>query len=267
VRLGRGFSAYRSGCLKSFLGNVTEALESLTTRFTAKDIMTSKSQLVCALDSEAAPEVSAANPDFSVIPIKKDNQLTAYFERDARRTRPIEVADLVSDGTTLIDMVDILQRRGFSFVLTGQHISGYIHYSDLNHQLVKWTFYVMLEAVERLTLEALQPADERAYMREKLGPDRFKQIEGMYKRAGDNGRNLMTYLNVADILRMAVSDGLLQLEETSIKMMKQIRDWSAHVLYDLPDETAVGTLATAKRECLRLLDGMSRAAGASPSLT
>lgn len=245
--------------------NVTEALKHLTTRFTAKDIMTPKQQLICAPDAEKAPQVSGSYPDFSIIPITNDGDLTAYFERDTRRAEAIEVADLVSDGTTLIDMVDILQTRGFSFVLTHQRIDGYVHYSDLNHQLVKWTFYVMLEAVERLTLEALRPADERAYIMKKLGSDRFRQIEAMYKRAGDNGRNLMTYLNLADILRLAVSEGSLQLDEASIKMMKQVRDWAAHVLYDLPDETARCTLVTVKRECLRLLDGMNRAAGAATS--
>lgn len=73
--------------------------------------------------------------------------------------------------TTLLNMVDILQGRAFSFVLTHQRIDGYVHYSDLNHQIVKWTFYVMLEAVERLALENLRPGDERAYLKEKLSPE------------------------------------------------------------------------------------------------
>lgn len=245
--------------------NVTKALKHLTARFTVKDVMTPKSRLISAPDAETAPGVAAAYPDFSVIPIKKDNELAAYFERDTRRTQPIEVSDLVSDGTTLIDMVDILQVRKFSFVLSHQRIGGYVHYSDLNHQLVKWTFYVMLEAVERQTLEGVRFVDERAYIIEELGLDRFKQIEAMYKRAGDNGRNLMTYLNLADILRLAVRNGSLQLDEPSIKMMKQVRDWAAHVLYDLPDETAVCTLGTVKAECLRVLASMDGTAAAATS--
>lgn len=63
----------------------------------------------------------------------------------------------------------------------------------------------------------------------------------------------MTYLNFADILRLAVSDGALRVDEPSIKLMKLIRDWAAHVLYDLTDENAVRNLATVKRESLRLL--------------
>jgi hypothetical protein len=65
----------------------------------------------------------------------------------------------------------------------------------------------------------------------------------------------MTYLNLGDILRLAVSDSTVQLDEASIKMMKGVRDWAAHVLSDLDPETAVRNLATVKRECLRLLGG------------
>jgi hypothetical protein len=104
-----------------------------------------------------------------------------------------------------------------------------------------------------LALENLRPGDERASLKEKLGPERFTQIEGMYERAGDNGKSLMTYLNLADILRLAVSDGAIQLDETSIRLIKDVRDWAAHVLYDLSAETAVRNLAIVKRECLRLL--------------
>src|SRR5438045_6480743 len=107
--------------------DVTNALKHLTTTFTVKDIMTSKSRLICAVDDEAAAEVSAAYPDFSVIPIMKDGELTAFFERDTKRLRPIEVGDLVSEGTTILNLVNILEGRAFSFVLTHQRIDGYVH--------------------------------------------------------------------------------------------------------------------------------------------
>src|SRR5579864_6285761 len=156
--------------------NIQDALKHLTSTFTVKDIMTHKSRLVCATNAENAPSVSAAYPDFSIIPIKEaGGELTAYYERDPRRAQPIRVDDLVSDGTTLLDLVEILQNRGFSFVLSQQNIHGYVHYSDLNHQMVKWTFYVLLEAVERLVLENLRPDDERAYLEKRLG-QRYKQI-------------------------------------------------------------------------------------------
>ncbi len=232
--------------------SVTDALKHLTTTFTVKDIMTPGARLTVGHDAESAAIASASHPDFTVIPIKKDGVLCAYFERDSRETKPIGIGDLISDGTTLLELIEVLRGREFSFVLTNRRIDGYIHYSDLNHQLVKWTFYVMLEAVERLALDSLRIADEGAYLEKRLGPDRFKQIAHMYKRAGDKGRSLLTYLNIADILLLATHDGTLSVESASIPLIRQIRNWTTHP-FDLPADTGVEHLAAVKAECLRLL--------------
>lgn len=58
--------------------------------------------------------------------------------------------DLISDGTKLLDIVEFLEEREVAFVLSHRHIDGYVHFSDFNHHLVKLTFYVILEAAERL---------------------------------------------------------------------------------------------------------------------
>lgn len=58
--------------------------------------------------------------------------------------------DLISDGTKLLDLVEFLEEREVAFVLSHRHIDGYVHFSDFNHHLVKLTFYVILEAAERL---------------------------------------------------------------------------------------------------------------------
>ena len=219
--------------------NLTEVLKHLTTTFTVKDIMTPEPRLVCAPDLQTAPAVSAANPDFSVIPVKLCGALSGYFERDSKRTSNIEVADLISDGTNLLDLIDVFEKRAFSFVLTNRTIAGYVHYSDLNHQVMKWTFYVMLEAVERLALDSLTPSDETKYLEQRLKGDRFQQVLQSYKRAGDNGRSLFTYLNIADILRLAVSEHAFVLTEESIVLMKEVRNWASHAIADLAPITAV----------------------------
>jgi hypothetical protein len=242
--------------------DLTNALKHLMTTFTVKDVMTPDVRLVCATHSEIAPAISAANPDFSVIPITRDGVLFAYFERDTRRSDAIAVSDLISDGTKLLDLVEIFEAREFSFVLTNRRINGYVHYSDLNHQIMKWTFYVMLEAVERSALDSLRPTDESNYLEAKLGLERFNQILQTYKRAGDNGRSLLTYLNIADILRLAVLEGTFQLDEKTILLMKDVRNWAAHVILDLPPVSAVRSLAVVKRECLRLLGSVQTEAAA-----
>jgi hypothetical protein len=234
-----------------------ETLKRIAATFTVKDMMVPRAGLVCADDEEHAAKISHDNPDFNVIPIRQNGKLTGYFERDSRNTKRIELDDLISDGTSLLDLVEILEDRQFSFVLSHRHIEGYVHYSDLNHHLVKLAFYVILEALERVALDSIQGRDDRDSLRRDLDPKRFEQIEGAYKRTGDAARSLVSYLNISDLLRLAAKAGTIQVEEDVLKVMKDMRDGAAHVSKNLASSYAdVRKLAHVKRECLRVLGAM-----------
>ena len=234
--------------------SIEEALERLAVTFTVRDIMVPVSSLVCAEGADPS-SVSMANPDFSLIPIRQQGKLTGYFERDTRYTKEIKVNDIISGTTSLLDLVEFLEEREFAFVLNRREIDGYVHYSDLNHQLVKLTFYMILEAVERLGLDSLPTVkDSDKYLSEHLGWQRFQQIAAQYKKAGNAARSLFSYLNIADILNLAVKEGSFQLEDHVIRDMKRMRNGAAHVLANLvSDYDDVKKLADVKRESLRLL--------------
>jgi hypothetical protein len=162
--------------------------------------------------------------------------------------------DLIADGTSLLDLVEILEERQFSFVLHRNKIEGYVHFSDLNHQLVKLAFHVILEALERVALNSIQSRSDRESLKRDLDPVRFKQIEGAYKRAGRAARNLVSYLNLSDILRLAAMTGPISVEDRHIKAMKKVRDGAAHGSENLVSSyDDVTRLADVKRECLRVL--------------
>jgi hypothetical protein len=229
-------------------------LNRLAIAFTVRDIMTPCEELVCAADDTQAGKVSDNNPDFDVIPIQQDGTLIGYFERKSGRTTRITPSDLISDGTNLLDLVDILEVRQFSFVLSRHKIEGYVHYSDLNHQLMKLTYYVILQALERMALNSIQGRNDRESLQRDLDPLRFNQIDEAYKRAGHAARDLVSYLNLSDILRLAAKTGPICVEDRLIKAMKEVRDGAAHVLENLVSSyDDVTRLANVKRECLRVL--------------
>ncbi len=216
--------------------------------------MTPRTGLVCAANDMQAARVSDDNPDYDVIPIQQGGTLTGYFERKPRRARKIAPADLIADGTSLLDLVEILKQRQFSFVLSRQKVEGYVHYSDLNHQLVKLTFYVMLEALERTALNSIHSTSDRESLKKDLPEQRFEQIEKAYKRAGRAARNLLGYLNLSDILQLAAKRGHMSVEDRFIKAIKKVRDGAAHSTENLVSSyDDVKTLANVKRECLRVL--------------
>jgi hypothetical protein len=233
-----------------------ETLKRLAITFAVRDIMIPKAGLVCAADEIDAATVSKDHPDFSVVPLRRNAKLTGYFLRDSQTSREINLNDLISDGTSLLDLVEIFEDREFSFVLTHREIAGYVHFSDLNHHLVKLTFYVILEALERHALSSIPQTNDREYLSKTLDPVRFTQIDKQYKRDGDAARSLFNYLNISDILRLAVQAGTLALDDYVIKAMKEIRDGAAHASETIvADFEAVKKVATVKRECLRVLGG------------
>ena len=234
--------------------HIEETLNRLARAFTVKDIMTPRAELVCAADNRQARSVSHDNPDYDVIPIQKGGALTAYFERITGKTKRIGPTVLIADGTSLLDLVDILEERQFSFVLSGQTIEGYVHFSDLNHQLVKLTFYIILQTLERMALNSMQGRTHGETLRKELDPRRFKQIENSYKRAGRAARDLVSYLNLSDILQLAARMGSVSVEVGLIKAMKKIRDGAAHGSENLVSSyDDVARLAHVKRESLRVL--------------
>jgi hypothetical protein len=233
---------------------VKETLKRLSISFTTRDIMIPHRELMCAGSESQAEMVSKANPDFSIIPIRRKGKLHGYFERDTHITREIALSDLLSDGTSLLDLVEIFEERQFCFILSHRQIAGYVHFSDLNHHLVKFTFYVILEALERKLLNAIQREDDKEYLSRNLDPDRFEQIVRQYKRHGDAARNLFSYLNISDILQLAAKTHKLQIESDTIKAAKRFRNGAAHPSLNLvANYHEVKKLGTVKRECLRIL--------------
>jgi hypothetical protein len=235
-----------------------ETLKRLAITFTVKDIMIPSAALVCAGDESEAAKVSNGNPDFNVIPIKREGKLGGYFERDSHIAREITLNDLISDGTSLLDLVEILEERQFSFILSHRQIAGYAHFSDLNHHLVKLAFYVILEALERHVLSSIQgrDANDKEFLSKNLNPNRFPRISEQYKRDGDAARSLYNYLNISDILHLAVKTGKLQIDNDAIREAKQVRDAAAHALENIvADYEGVKRLGRVKRECLRILGG------------
>lgn len=107
-------------------------LNRLAVAFTVRDIMTANTELVCGDGNGNAAKQSDANPDFDVITIRRNGRLTGYLERKSRSKKRITPSDLLSDGTSLLDLVEILETRQFAFVLSRESIEGYVHFSDLN---------------------------------------------------------------------------------------------------------------------------------------
>src|SRR2546422_8961439 len=118
-------------------------LSDLARTFTVRQIMVPERKLVRGHDETDAVRLLEQYPDFDVIPIPKSGEITGFQERGASAPHELTREDVVSDGTSVFDLVDVIAKRRHVFVLTGQSIGGYVHFSDLNN-LVKIPFFALL---------------------------------------------------------------------------------------------------------------------------
>lgn len=132
-------------------------LKRLSQTFSVKDIMISKEKLIIAEDFDEAKKLVKKYPDYEIIPIEdKNNNLTGYLERGKDIITRIPNYKLISENTSIMDILAIIQQRKFCFVLVNNDILGFIHFSDLNNPIVKLPFFFLLNDIENILIKKLE---------------------------------------------------------------------------------------------------------------
>jgi len=235
-----------------------EALERLAREFVVRDIMVPEADLKWTHDRRQAIQLLDEYPDFDMIPIRTGGVLTTVHERGAAEARPIAVSDLVSDATSIIDVVDILVDRPRVFVLVRDHIGGYVHFSDLNHPTVKLPFFVLLEAVERRFFEALKPRITLEVLEQVLDFARCSTLKDKMSRLTATRANLnwAAQLSFKEILLSARFLGAKGLDVPAIDLLSAVRNRVCHAATDdqlVEDHSHVRRLAQVRNLALELL--------------
>lgn len=232
-------------------------LERIALSFTVKDIMVPVDRLVKAPDELSAKQLLTERTEFDVIPIYKNGEIVKYLERGQTNARFVTVTDTISDGTSIFSVIDILHQRRFGFVLGGNRVVGYIHFSDLNNSVVKIPFYVMFEALEYALTQRIQSLITEELLSKVLDPDRCdrvkKQMEARKKTKSDFGWTSLLYFG--EILSFARHIGVIQPTDDEISILSNIRNRVDHATDPLINNySGIVRLVNAKRICLGLLE-------------
>ena len=240
--------------------NLEQTLQRLALTFTARDIMVPMEDLTCARDQAFALRLLEENPDFDVIPVERKGELYAYLERGSESLKCIRLRDIVSDGTAILDLVDVLGKQKFCFVLATNIIAGYLHFSDLNKPIVKLPFFVILEALERWLVEKLSPLVNESNLQTLLDPQRVEAIREKMRYMSEKRANLgwVIKLYFPEILKFAVNLGVVKLKQQQIDLLSNVRNRICHADKMLVEEHKdVRRLADTKRICLSVLKDLT----------
>lgn len=230
-----------------------ETLERLALAFTAQDIMVSKRGLLCAKDEVSARKLLEDNPDFDVIPIEQNGILSSYVERGSGQPKPICPPSVVSGNAPILDVVDILKEQQFCFVLVKNSIEGYVHFSDLNRDIVKLPFFFILHALEHRLVTEIGSLIDESSLEVVLDPERTKAVKDRigYQRENRANLGLVNLLHFREIVQFACHFGKLKLKKEEISVISHARNLVCHAgrpLVERHDD--VRRLVEAKRICV-----------------
>ena len=121
-------------------------IERFSELITAEGIMTEIGKLKRAGDLKNASHLFN---QYDVVPYPKKGPITGYYHLKSRDLIEIEIKNLISRGTNIIELIKILKEKQFCFVLSGTEINGYIHFSDLNKSIMKIPLFVLFQTAER----------------------------------------------------------------------------------------------------------------------
>ena len=238
---------------------ISDNLTRLSREFVVRDIMVPEADLICSKDMTGAMELFTRFPDFDMIPLRSKDTLTSYVERGASKPRPIRINDLVSEATSIIDVVDILTNRPRVFVLVRDRIAGYVHFSDLNRPIVKLPFFMLLEAVERLFFDNLAAKITQETVRVILDPQRFGTISDKMRHLTTKKANLnwAALLSFKELLMCGRRLGSIDVDVSEIDSLSKVRNLVCHAAtIDLlvEEHSHVRRLADAKSLSFKLFE-------------
>lgn len=239
--------------------DIEQTLAQLAEMFKVRDIMVTQADLKRANNLDEAIRLLDEYQDYDHIPLPVTGPIGAYVARDDRKFHPIRNSDLISDGTSLLDLPDLLCDRAFYFVLTANQIQGFVHFSDLNNSLTKLPLFVLFEAIERqLALCLAKVTTSSDTLARLLGDKRMREIEQKRAKASKRraNRTNLDELSFTEILALCLHYELIHLQPADSRALGDIRNRVAHSAPLIEEHGDVRRLAKVHKVAVQVLKSL-----------
>lgn len=203
-----------------------DALKRLTATFSVQDIMTPTEQLQRA---DTLNDALYLLHEYDVVPYPRSDKILGFFQRGSSARYVIEPAHLISNSTNLAALPKLLCQQPFFFVISGNEVIGYIHYSDLNKPITKVPFFAMFQLIERTFWDKMTHRISEKDLKILFSGEASKLIQKKENAATRNTDIGWTgVFSFPYILRLARHYGLAQVTDNEIKLLKETRNRIAH---------------------------------------
>ncbi len=209
---------------------VGDVLRQLGSSFTVRDIMVSREDFVMVYREGEVARFFDSYQDFDYTASLTRGQIATYYKRGEPRGFELGQEDLLSDGTSLLDLLDLMSNREFFFVLSANRVCGFVHFSDLNHELVKLPLFVLLAAVESHLWSRVKEGLTENEVEHVMDHERFDEVRRLRQQAKksnvDRGWEGLLYFR--EIMKLARHRGLVDISAGDQKLLNDTRNRIAH---------------------------------------
>lgn len=238
--------------------NYYQIVEMLSRDFTTEKIMIPLAELISANSKDECLKLSKKHDDLDIIPFVQKEAITGYWDKRKMRIVPLSPKHIITNSTTILHLIDLFDSHEFFFVMSGPEVVGFVHRSDLNNDLLKIPFYILLQSLESLLLEKLSLSINDV---QQLSDNaRVKQItdQHMLKMEGDMHIDSVQGLYLSEILEISKNREVLNLSGSMKHLLEDFRNRVSHAdrsLLNKPEE--ISYLKQVKDYCLTMLEQLT----------
>jgi hypothetical protein len=191
--------------------NFTQIINMLNNDFTVDKIMVPMEYLVLADTKEKCIERGRQHKDLDIIPFVQKGSITGYWDKNQNRIVPLSPKHITTSSTNIFDLIDVFTAQQFFFVMNGPEIVGYVHRVDLNNDLIKIPFYILLQSLESFLLQKMQLELKDISLLKNM--ERVRHIISIHHEKQERDINLEAVqgLYLSEILELSIQKGIIHL--------------------------------------------------------
>lgn len=158
--------------------------KNLSVDLLAEDIYT------CSLYEDALRvKTEMIERDFDVYGVEENGKITGYILKEELSEGMIEdfyrqfrSEELISDSTSLIELLDILRDRTYLFILEKNKVGKIVTIADLHKQPIRMLAFSLISLLEMLLISLIRDAFPNESWKEKLSEERLLKAKEMLNK-------------------------------------------------------------------------------------
>jgi hypothetical protein len=139
-------------------------------------------------DKSSAIQQEMVEKDYDIFGVEDNGKIIGYVLRDKLAVgkvednyQPFHSGDLVSDSTSLIELLEILRNKKHLFILERNRVTKIVTLADLQKQPIRMLTFSLISLLEMLLISLIREEYPDEGWKEKLSEERLQKAEDMLK--------------------------------------------------------------------------------------